>query len=114
MAPGSMWRTMIRCGRRPEGLRGGDEVRLAQLQELRPHESGRGRPAGERDGEDDDPDVADPEERHDQQHQEQVRQRQDDVDETHQGVVHPAAEVAGEDPDERSDAGDEDDRRRSR
>ena len=77
VAPGSMCRTMIRRGRRPERLGGGNEVRLTKAQELRPDQPRGGRPAGDTDGEDDDPDVADPEEGDDEQHEEQVRQRQD-------------------------------------
>ena len=87
---------MIRRVDAPSALRRRDEVRLAQLQELRPHEAAAGRPAGQADGDDHDGRDALARGRHDHEDQEEDGQRQDDVDEAHEQVVDPAAEEAGD------------------
>src|SRR2546422_4431676 len=103
--------------RRPEHLRPLDEHPLFDREDLTPDDPGRHRPAGEADDEDQAREVDDADLRGDDDHQDEPRDREDDIVEAHEDFIDPAAHVPGDEsdrgPDNRRDdrGGDADNER---
>src|SRR5216684_3580322 len=101
--------------RRADRARGLDELALLERQDLTPYEPGHADPVDDGDGHEDEQqptlDVSQrgvPQRGHDDEEEEQVRERVDDVGDAHEDLVDPAAVVPGREADGHAD--EEDDR----
>ena len=93
-----------------DGSRGLDELTVLYRQDLPADEPGDSDPVHDRDPDEDHKEsvvgIAEwgaAKGRHDDDHEEQVRERVDDVGNTHENVVDDAADVSGEHPDAEPD-----------
>ena len=110
---GSTWRPSTRTQLAPPVLGGLDERALADTQHLRAHDPGARGDAGQADGETD-VEGAEAEDGDQRQGEQQARDRQDDVDTTHQDVVEPAADEPGDEADQPADDEADDNRQQRR